>query len=172
MPANIIGLSLIGNFSAPGTVSMRIYHGKDLRKGRTSEPGRPYLVTTVTRERCRVFTHWRTGRLVVDSLRRIDAGEYANTLAWVIMPDHLHWLVVPGTESLEAVVRRLKSDSARCVNRAAGSAGPLWQKGYHDHAVRQDEDVQVLARHIVANPLRAGIVEQIGDYPLWDCIYL
>ena len=28
------------------------------------------------------------------------------------------------------------------------------------------------ARYIVANPLRAGLVKQIGDYPLWDAIWL
>jgi len=29
-----------------------------------------------------------------------------------------------------------------------------------------------MARYIVANPLRAGLVERIGDYPLWDATWL
>lgn len=48
----------------------------------------------------------------------------------------------------------------------------LWQKGFHDHAIRKEENIQQLARYIVANPLRAGLVEKIGDYPLWDAIWL
>jgi hypothetical protein len=38
--------------------------------------------------------------------------------------------------------------------------------------LRKDEDLQTVARYIVANPLRAGLVEKIGDYPLWDAIWL
>jgi len=32
--------------------------------------------------------------------------------------------------------------------------------------------VQATARYIVANPLRAGLVERLGDYPLWDAVWL
>ena len=45
-------------------------------------------------------------------------------------------------------------------------------RGLHDHAVRSDEDFRALARYVVANPLRAGLVSQIGDYPLWDAAWL
>jgi putative transposase len=38
--------------------------------------------------------------------------------------------------------------------------------------VRRDEDLVRLARYIVANPLRTRIVAHIGDYPLWDSIWL
>jgi hypothetical protein len=33
-------------------------------------------------------------------------------------------------------------------------------------------DLQSVARYIVANPLRAGLVKHLGDYPLWDAIWL
>ena len=48
----------------------------------------------------------------------------------------------------------------------------LWQEGFHDHALRKEEDLVKLARYIVANPLRAGIVSKIADYPLWDAVWL
>jgi hypothetical protein len=38
--------------------------------------------------------------------------------------------------------------------------------------LRQDEDVARVARYVVANPLRAGLVKRIGDYPLWDAAWL
>ncbi len=50
--------------------------------------------------------------------------------------------------------------------------GSLWQKGFYDHALRENENVQGIARYIVANPLRAGLVEQVGDYPLWDAVWV
>ncbi|TXL18578.1 hypothetical protein BMR04_00075 [Methylococcaceae bacterium HT3] len=48
----------------------------------------------------------------------------------------------------------------------------LWQDGYHDHAVRKEEDLLQIARYIIANPLRAGLVKKVADYPLWDAIWL
>jgi putative transposase len=57
--------------------------------------------------------------------------------------------------------------------RTAHAIGePIWQANYHDHAIRQDEDMRKIARYIVANPLRAGLVESINDYPLWDAVWM
>jgi plasmid stabilization system protein ParE len=39
-------------------------------------------------------------------------------------------------------------------------------------AQRAEEDLIKIARYIVANPLRARLVEHIGDYPLWDAAWL
>jgi len=151
---------------------MKISHGKDLRKGRISETGRPYLITTITLDRRPLFHDWRIGRIVVASLRNTQKNHHAETLAWVVMPDHLHWLVIPVSESLDAIVRRIKSCSARAINQRNKTTGPLWQKGYHDHALRKEEDILAASRYIITNPLRSGIVKHIGDYPLWDAIYL
>jgi len=48
----------------------------------------------------------------------------------------------------------------------------VWQPGFHDHALRKEEDVRAVARYVVANPLRAGLVQRIGDYPHWNAIWL
>lgn len=48
----------------------------------------------------------------------------------------------------------------------------IWQRGFHDHALRDDEDLRDIARYIIANPLRSGIAKNIGEYPHWDAIWL
>jgi putative transposase len=151
---------------------MQIYHGQDLRKGRYLEAGRPYLVTTVTYGRRQVFRDWRVGRLLVAELRAATESGLADSVAWVVMPDHLHWLMVPRGEALDRIMRRVKSRSAVAIRREQGGYGRLWQRGYHDHAVRREEDLRECARYIVGNPLRAGLVERLGDYPLWDAVWL
>lgn len=145
-----------------------LHHSHVLRRGRFSESGRAYLVTTVMLNRHPCFADWRTGRWVALELRAAPV----ETLAWVLMPDHLHWLFVLGETSLAETVGQMKSRSAIAVNRHLGRQGRLWQKNYHDHAVRKEEGLQKLARYVVANPLRAGLVERIGDYPLWDAVWL
>ncbi|MNL58136.1 hypothetical protein D3C87_1817490 [compost metagenome] len=69
-------------------------------------------------------------------------------------------------------MQKTKSLSTRAVNMTSGRRGSLWQQGYHDRALRRDEDLVKLARYVVANPLRAGLVEKLGDYPLWDAIWV
>jgi REP element-mobilizing transposase RayT len=94
-------------------------------------------------------------------------------LAWVLMPDHVHWLVQVGKEgNLSRVVNRLKSASGCQVHRLIGTRGPLWQQGFHDHALRAQEDVRRVARYVLANPLRAGLVQRMGEYPYWNAIWV
>ena len=151
---------------------MAKYHGKDLRKGRHSELGRPYLVTAVTHARRPVFRNWYVARALVAELRGVTDDQRVDTLAWVIMPDHFHWLVVLREAALEEIVMRVKSRSAIAINRLLGSHGRLWQRGFHDHALRRQEDIQHVARYLITNPLRAGLVKRLGDYPLWDAVWV
>ena len=99
---------------------------------------------------------------------------WSDTLAFVVMPDHVHWLFsLPVNLALSKVVGAVKSNSARQVNGSiAGQGCAVWQRGFHDHALRRGEDVLHIARYIVANPLRAGLVKRIGDYPLWDAVWI
>ena len=138
-----------------------------LRTGRISIPGQVYHLTFVTRSRRPFFNDFRIARAAVCTLRRAaDRGD-ADTLAYVLMPDHLHWLMVLGPDrSLGKVVQAFKSASARRVGQ------PIWQSGFHDHALRTDEDCHAIARYIVANPLRRGLVARVGDYPHWDAVWL
>ena len=74
--------------------------------------------------------------------------------------------------SLGEVVGSVKARCTQAVNQKTGRRGPLWQTGYHDRAIRDGEDLKPFARYIIANPLRAGLVEKMGDYPLWDACWI
>ncbi len=142
-------------------------HGKDLRKGRVSLPRQVYHITTVTFDRQPVFSDLRPARVLINALREAQARGDATTLAFVIMPDHMHWLLqLEGATALSNVVGAVKAVTAH------GLGGRIWQSGFHDHALRQEEDLAKLARYIVANPLRAGLVQRIGDDPHWDAVWL
>jgi REP element-mobilizing transposase RayT len=147
-------------------------HSNQLRTGRYSQCGQIYLLTAVTHLRDPVFSDWRVGRLVVDQFRRAQTEGQANSLAWVVMPDHFHWLVELENGTLPGLMLATKSRSARAVNVRLDRAGQIWQKGFHDRAIRREEDLQAVARYVVANPLRAGLVRRVHDYPLWDAIWL
>lgn len=146
----------------------------DLRKGRRSEKHRAYFITTVLAEReRRYFADLYCARYVVNEMRALHDDGWVNSLAWVVMPDHVHWLLqLESRVDLSSAVKRFKARSARRINKYLNRCEPLWQKAFYDHAIREDENIRGIARYIIANPLRAELVEKIGDYPHWDAMWL
>ena len=145
----------------------------DLRKGRYSQKNRIYCVTTVTNDRYPFFVKFTAARLLVGEMRHLHINGQVVSLAWVIMPDHLHWLLqLSGESSLSDVVKLLKGRSSRKINEALGRQGSLWQRAFHERAMRREDNIRNIARYIVANPLRAGLVSDMRDYSHWDCVWV
>ena len=143
-----------------------------LRIGRYSEQNRIYLLSTNTRCREPIFNDFALGRLVVAQFRAAQDQGFADSLAWVVMPDHFHWLIELRRGTLSGLMQRTKSLSTKAVNLSSVRKISLWQNGFHDRALGREEDLVKIARYVVANPLRAGLVEKLGDYPLWDAIWV
>ncbi|WP_031341000.1 REP-associated tyrosine transposase [Xanthomonas maliensis] len=143
-----------------------------LRKGRHSMPGACYLLTTTTWQRRAVFADFLHAATACSTFTAAIPSD-ARLLAWVLMPDHAHWLLQLGHgTSLGQAVSRMKACSARAVNAQRGSDAPVWSRSYHDHAVRKEDDLQAAARYIISNPRRAGLVTRLGDYPFWNAVWL
>lgn len=144
-----------------------------LAKGRFSSENQIYFITTVIHKRRKLFVNLELCRNIILQMKKFDEDDYVETIAWVIMPDHIHWLfVLKANYDLATVVKVFKGRTARKLNMLLGVKGTFWQHAYYDHALRKDEDIKKVARYIVANPLRAGLVERIEDYPHWDAIWL
>jgi REP element-mobilizing transposase RayT len=153
-------------------------HSKNLRRGRYSETGRIYLLTTATWQRRPFFLDMILGRLVVQAMRFQEDEKRVESLAFVLMPDHLHWLLaLQHQTTLSEVMKSVKSYSSRKISnvlREAGETGAthVWQDGFHDHALRKEDDLIEVSRYVIANPVRAGLVKRVEDYPLWDAKWL
>jgi len=102
--------------------------------------------------------------VVLNAIRWIhDSGCFIVDAA-VVMPDHLHLVGQLGDGTLSKVVHSFKSYTANVLSKA-GVESPVWQRGYHDHGLRDDEDYRVKVRYVLQNPLRAGLVSRVEDYP-------
>ncbi len=84
----------------------------------------------------------------------------------------MHLLIELGNENLALFVGRCKAQMTNAVNKLSGGSGAIWSKAYHDHALRDDQDMLVIARYIIYNPVRAGLVARPGDYPYWNAVWL
>jgi REP element-mobilizing transposase RayT len=81
------------------------------------------------------------------------------------MPEHVH-LLVEGLQELSDLRRFVRDAKQRSGFEYARRSGrPLWQDGYYDHVLRDDESTLVVVRYILGNPVRAGLAKDIDKYP-------
>ncbi|MCC7300832.1 MAG: transposase [Verrucomicrobia bacterium] len=80
---------------------------------------------------------------------------------FVIMPDHIHLFVRIGRDSkLNDFVRLLK----QVLTNELGLKD-VWQPGFFDHLLRHSESYSEKWNYVRKNPVRAGLVEQVEDWP-------
>ncbi|WP_426702116.1 REP-associated tyrosine transposase [Rhodanobacter sp. Col0626] len=146
---------------------------RQLRNGRRSIPGQLYLLTTVTHRRQPHFLDPSLARTAARVLSTSTLWFPSRCLSWVLMPDHWHGLIELGEDvGLSTTVQRVKGVTAHIVKQQCAFEGPLWAKGFHDHALRRDESVEKVTGYIIANPVRARLVRDPMDYPYWDACFM
>jgi len=156
--------------AAPEAAGM---HSMALRIGRWSIPGQVYLVTFTTAFR---KPHFRAAAVASDAARMLSAADgwqATQLLAWVLMPDHWHGLVELGEgDDLSHRIGAIKGATARRLGQLYPQLGPVWANGFHDRALRHDNEIRAAARYLVLNPVRLGLVRSAGQYPYWDAVWV
>lgn len=125
-----------------------------------------YFVTTCTFNRRNVFIDIDFGRQCADELLAYSGRFSFDVTAYCLMPDHAHVLFTATADHapLRALVKSWKQVTGFRWHRANG--GRLWQEGYFERILRDDEPDVSVARYIVENPVRARLAASVGDYPL------
>jgi putative transposase len=143
----------------------------DIRRKRIRLPAEHYLgrqyhfVTLCTEGRRPLFTSPPLVQELLEVLRRQAALHASGIYAYRFMPDHLH-LELAGLEenaSLTRIMRSYKGNAAVAARRRGIRS--LWQKAYYDHIVRANEGIDAVAFYIFNNPVRAGLVRKITEWP-------
>ena len=127
----------------------------NLRKGRISAPGAWYFLTIVTQGRKNCFASVKVRREVESKLPATDVTEIFTDGFLILMPDHLHAVVRLGKRlSLGRAVDRLKFRLRSVV------AEPFdYQDNFFEHLIRGHEDTERFVLYALANPYRAGLIE-------------
>ena len=77
------------------------------------------------------------------------------------MPDHVHLILTPIGITLERCVGFIKGG----FSHRLGSKLPVWQRGFTDHRIRDEADMQARRRYLHQNPVRARLVDSAELYP-------
>lgn len=125
-----------------------------------------YFVTSVTYQRVKAFDVNEFGPLTGHSLLATSARFDFTVLAYVVMPDHVHALLKANLDGadLQATVKAWRQQTGFTWSRRHGCK--LWQHGYWERVLREHETPLSVARYIVENPVRAGLVTHPREYPL------
>lgn len=85
--------------------------------------------------------------------------------AYCLMSNHYHLLIETPEANLSKGMRRLNGSYTQAFNRRHGRVGHLLQGRYKSILVERDCYLLELGRYIVLNPVRAGMVNAVSDYP-------
>jgi len=162
------------------------------------EPGMSYLLTMVTHDRVRLFADHRCAEIA-----HHDIAFYAHrfaviSLGHVVMPDHVHWVLLPSEVDYERfareqqerrgkyaadpqryylskIVEDYRRHTAFAVNQVRGTHGiPVWQNRFRDDGLRTPAAAHQAVRYVVENPVVAGLAQIAENYPwlAWNAEWL
>jgi putative transposase len=115
-----------------------------------------YALTTATYQRRALFVRTANAELLLGTLFRYrDQGRYL-LHGFAFMPEHLHVLLTPSRDqTVERCAQCIKGGFSFRVRQQF--KGEVWQPGFHEHRVRDDEDFRNQLAYIAANPERRGL---------------
>jgi REP element-mobilizing transposase RayT len=129
-----------------------------------------YHTISTTKDRIPVFANPSLAGVIVDTILQTRL-ERAYVLAWAVMPDHLHVVVVPRTPyTLPQVMQNIKGNASWAINRLTGRKGAIWQQGYYDRMIRSEKHLFEAIAYVNMNPVAAGLTKEPGEYRFasWD----
>jgi REP-associated tyrosine transposase len=124
-----------------------------------------YFLTFCTNGRHCLFINPEVVALVRSQILRSATDEQFAVVAYCFMPDHLHLLVEAQSQNADcrAFIKRAKQFAGFHYARTFG--GRLWQRYGFERVLRDDEATLIVARYIIENPVRAGLVATPESYP-------
>jgi putative transposase len=124
-----------------------------------------YSVTICTEARCQAFTVEADVTCALTQLGITANAECFAVIAYCFMTDHLH-LLVEGTSEAAAFCEFVRIFKQRFSYQWKAVHGTkLWQRDYFEHVLRAEDHTITVARYIVSNPVRAGLVNSPEAYP-------
>ena len=85
--------------------------------------------------------------------------------AYCLMGNHYHLLLRTPEGNLQRIMRHINGVYTQYYNRATGRDGPLFRGRYKAVLVDAEAYWTQLSRYIHRNPLEAGLVEDLSEYP-------
>ncbi len=138
-------------------------------------PGGTYFFTVNLLERHNNDLLVRHVRLLRECVEKEKQRRPFKLLAWVILPEHMHWLWQLPENDCDFATRwrRIKTDFSlripkterRTPTRVERGERGIWQRRYWEHQIRDERDLLTHIEYIHLNPVKHGYVQEASDWP-------
>ncbi len=147
-----------------------------------SQPG-AYFITICTYNKENIFGEVIDGDIHLNEFGKIVESEWLRTFdmrknlksdEYVIMPNHFHGIIIisdgrgtlqraptsekfgkPVSNSIPTIIRLFKSVTTKQINQIRKTHGiGLWQRNYHEHVIRNEDELNQVREYIINNPLQ------------------
>lgn len=133
------------------------------RQARLDAPGTVHHVIIRGIEKRRIVDDDEDREEFVQRVSRLAEDMQTGIYAWSLMTNHAHILLRSGPAGLARYMRRLLTGYAGYYNRRHARHGHLFQNRYKSIVCDEDVYLKELVRYIHLNPLRARLVEHVGE---------
>lgn len=115
----------------------------------------------------RLLQSERNAMLLIDVLRSYVSARNFELIDFVIMPDHIHLLIkLDGSISIEKARQLIKGRFSYRLKRETGYAEEVWQNGFSEVRVGNQQSWLQYQKYIAENPVKAGLCQALGEYPI------
>ena len=141
------------------------------RQARVDVPDIPYHVINRAVGRLRIFRSDKDYQLFLQLLKEAKEKTEMNILAFVVMPNHWHLVLLPeNTDDLKKFMHLLTNAHTRKVHTITKTigTGPLYQGRYKSFLVNDDTHLLTVIKYVERNPVRAGLSQRVGEWRWWS----
>jgi len=131
-------------------------------------PNAIYFITSVLQGRQPLFADRFPLALLRDTLHYTKVHHPFTMVAYVFLPDHFHLLIqVPEGANISKLMQSVERNFTLDYKKILGIDAPLhlWQRGFWDHVIRDEHDLEHHFDYIHYNPVKHGLVSKPSDYP-------
>jgi putative transposase len=136
-----------------------------LKPGRLISPPGTYFVTFSTWQRRKLFVVENDVRLFLKTLYRYRRERRYELHAFVVMPEHVHLLLTPANDvTIEHAIQLIKGSYSHALGSVLGRRREIWQRGFTDHRIRDEQDFLHHQNYIHCNPVERKLINEPCEY--------
>jgi putative transposase len=126
------------------------------------------FITCVTHDRSPFLQKDEDVQLFIETSRNVQQLYPFQLLAYVILPDHFHWLIKPDNKdgNFSNILQSLKRNFTLNFKNKHEISTPLklWQPRFWDHVIRSEDDMEKHINYIHWNPVKHAYVKKPEDW--------
>jgi len=124
----------------------------------------PSFITTKTINNYPFFNNPENAEILISTLYFGRENNWFSLIAFVVMSDHLHLIIIPQKKNISQAMHSTKSFSSKAINKINKRNGRIWQPSFRDFTIYTREILLEKINYIHNNPMRKGLVSEADSY--------